>query len=129
MQQSDLMDVLVLEKRLYGKLNEVMDITGQMAEALDRQDKISIQLLLAMRQEPIDQLREADESLKKKQVYLNDDDQARLEEVLGGAAPLDEYERMVAEQAGANRRLLERVVALDQRVNRRLGGGDSCYAE
>ena len=129
MQQSDLTDILVLEKRLYSKLGEIMDLTGQMSEALDRRDQVTIQLLLAMRQEPIDQMRQADESLKEKQVHLSDDDQARLEEILTGGAVLEGYERMVAEQAGANQRLLERVIDLDRRVNRRLGGDDSCYAD
>ncbi|MEI3361551.1 MAG: hypothetical protein V8R75_02680 [Oscillospiraceae bacterium] len=54
MQQNDLMDLLMLEKKIYNSLNEVQDLTRQLAEALDRQDQVSVRMLLTMRQEPID---------------------------------------------------------------------------
>ena len=45
MQQNDLMDLLMLEKKIYNSLNEVQDLTRQLAEALDRQDQVSVPLL------------------------------------------------------------------------------------
>ena len=53
MQQNDLMDLLMLEKKIYNSLNEVQDLTRQLAEALDRQDQVSVRMLLTLRQEPI----------------------------------------------------------------------------
>lgn len=128
MQQKDLMDVLVLEKKMFGKLTEVLDITGQMAEATDRNDQVSVQLLLSMRQEPIEQLRQTEERLGMKQSELSTPDQLQMELLTKGGTSEEPFERMLSEQVASNRRLLERVLALDKRVNRKLGGDDSCYS-
>ena len=52
-----LMDAHVQLKRIYTALNEALDLTRQLADAVDRDDQISAQMLISMRQEPTDKLR------------------------------------------------------------------------
>lgn len=127
MHQDDLMDLLVLMKKQYNKLCEVLDITKQLAEALDRRDQVSVQLLITMRQEPIDALEQVKKSLEAKRASLNDVDSGRLAALQAGATASGQHERMIAEQTGTNQRVFERLIALDRRVSHNLGGKESFY--
>ena len=57
METSALMDAHVQAKRIYNLLNEVMDLSRQMAEAMDRDDQVAIRMLVSMREEPVRKLR------------------------------------------------------------------------
>lgn len=129
MTQGDWLDLAVLERKKYNHLSEVMDLSQQMGEALDRNDQVSLRMLISLRQDPILQLEELQRAINIKRESLPDEDRERLSALLGGAAPQGEEETGYANQAGAARRLLERVVELDQRLNRRLAGDDSFYAK
>ena len=59
MEASALLDAHVQLKRIYTSMNEAMDITQQLAEAVDRDDQVTIQMLVAMRQEPVDKMSQA----------------------------------------------------------------------
>ena len=65
MEASTLLDAHVQAKRIYNLLNEVMDVSRQMAEAMDRNDQVAIQMLVSMREEPIHKLRQARRVLKE----------------------------------------------------------------
>ena len=58
MTKSDWLDLTVLERRKYNLLSEVMDLSQQLGEALDRNDDVSVRLLVSMRQDPILRLEE-----------------------------------------------------------------------
>ena len=127
MTKGDWLDLTVLERKKYNQLSEVMDLSQQMAEALDRNDQVSVRMLLSMRQDPILQLEELKRAIQNKRDVLSPEDQSRLSALQGGAAPQGAEETAYAGQAGPARRLLERVIELDQRLNRRLAGKDSFY--
>lgn len=129
MQQNDWMDFLVMEKKMYSKLCEVMNLTEQLAGAVDRQDQVSVQMLVAMRQEPVEQLRQAEERMREKRAGLSSKDLDQLEQVQAGGGENGGYGQMMADQQATNRRLLTRVIELDRRVSLKLCGNDSCYAE
>lgn len=128
MQESDLQDALVLQKKLYRKLTETMDLTGQLAEVVDRQDQVSVGMLIAMRQTPIFELEELNSQIELKSSDLTPEDRERYQALLNGAEPVG-AEAALAKQVAANRRILERLVDLDRRVSRKLGGDRSCYSE
>ena len=65
MEASTLLDAHVQAKRIYNLLNEVMDVSRQMAEAMDRDDQVAIQMLVSMREEPVHRLRQARRALKE----------------------------------------------------------------
>lgn len=121
------MDLTVLERKKYNYLGEVMDLTEQMAQTLDRNDQVSVRMLLAMRQDPILHLEEVSRTGKARQESLSSEDQERVASLLAGAEPRGSEERMFLEQAGKTRRLLERVVELDRRISLRLAGDHSFY--
>lgn len=122
------MDVLVLEKKMYAKLTEVLDLSEQLAEAVDRQDHVSIRMLLSMRQAPIFQLKEIDSNLRLKESDLEPERAAHYTDLLNGGQPESPEEAPLAEQVSANRRLLQRVLELDQRVSQKMGGERSAYS-
>lgn len=127
MTKGDWMDLAVLERKKYSSLSEVMDLSQQIGEAMDRNDEVSIRILVSMRQDPILQLEELKRAVDAKEESLPPEDRERASALRGGAAPQGPEETVYAEQAGTVRRLLERVLELDRRLNLRLGGKSSFY--
>lgn len=128
MRQSDLLDALVLERKIYNQLNEVFDLSQQLAEAADRGDPVAVQMLVGMRQEPINLIDEANRGLKRQLESLPEEDSARLKALLDGAAPLGGEEERLCAQVAVNQKLLKKTVELDRRISGKIAGGSSVYA-
>lgn len=127
MEASALLDAHVQLKRIYTALNEALDLTRQLADAVDRDDQISAQMLISMRQEPVDKLKGAHQALEQQREALPAGDAARLTAILKGAAAETAEEGPLAAQAGVNQRVLKQLVDLDQVVNRKLAREQSIY--
>ena len=127
MERCDLEELLELEKRLYFKLSETMDLTRQMAEAIDRQDDTSLGLLLSMRQEPLLELQEIQSYIALTRVDLSPEDARLFDSLLGGEPAQSPDCAPVEAQIAANRRVLELLTELDRKLNRKLCGEQSCY--
>jgi len=126
MEAPALLDALVQVKKIYTALNEALDLTRQLAEAVDRDDQITIQMLVSMRQEPTDKLARAHQALEQQKAALSAADAERLSALLKGAAPEPE-EAALASQAALNQRTLKQLVDLDRVVNRKLTREKSVY--
>ena len=109
------MDLTVLERKKYNSLSEVLDLTRQLGESLDRNDQVAVRMLIAMRQDPLLHLEEAERTAKDRRRSLTEEEQRRIRSLLKGAEPQSSEERTFLDQAGKTRRLLERVVELDRR--------------
>lgn len=130
MEQRNLLDAQVLARRTYNLLTETMDLSRQLAEAMDRNDQVSMQMLIAMREEPVAGLRQADQSLRQLVADLPDpQDQQRMYLLLQGEKAENEAETPLAEQVAANRRLLSQVLELDRSLSLKLAGDQSIYQE
>jgi hypothetical protein len=129
MTRSDWLDLTVLERKKYNLLSEVMDLSQQLGEALDRSDDVSVRLLVSMRQDPILRLEEIKAAIGAKRDSMPPEEWERVNDLNGGAQPRDEDETVYLNQVGSVRRILERVLELDQRLNRRMAGDDSFYAQ
>lgn len=129
MTKGEWLDLTVLERKKYNLLSEVMDVSRQMGEAMDRNDDVSVRMLVAMRQEPILRLKELQQAGAASLEGLTPEDQDRVKALREGSDPRGAEEEAYCTQAGSACRLLERVLELDQRLNRRLAGGDSFYAQ
>ena len=129
MTRSDWLDLTVLERKKYNLLSEVMDLSQQLGEALDRSDDVSVRLLVSMRQDPILRLEEIKAAIGAKRDSMPPEEWERVDDLNGGAQPRDEDETVYLNQVGSVRRILERVLELDQRLNRRMAGDDSFYAQ
>lgn len=127
MEQKAILDALVQVKRMGNLLNEVQDLSQQLAEALDRDDRVSVEMLAGMRRDPIDKLLEAEDVLADQAGSLPPEDGARLLALLGGAPAAAEGERTLAELVGSNRRRLEQVLAQDKILNQKLARENSAY--
>ena len=121
------MDAHVQLKRIYAALNEALDLTRQLADSVDRDDEISTQMLVSMRQEPTDKLAQAHQALEEQRRSLSADDAARLATLLKGAESERAEESPLTAQVSANQRVLRQLVDLDRVVNRKLARGKSIY--
>ena len=129
MTKSEWLDLTVLERKKYNLLSEVMDLSRQMGETLDRGDDVSVRMLIAMRQEPILRLEEVRQSAAARLESLSPEDRERVRALGEGASPQGAEEETYCAQAGSARRLLERVLELDQRLSQRLAGDESFYSK
>ncbi|MCI8574561.1 MAG: hypothetical protein HFF89_09020 [Oscillibacter sp.] len=127
MEASVLLDAHVQLKRIYTVLNECLDLTRQLADAVDRRDEVAIQLLVSMREEPVGRLRRANTALEYQQDALDPEPGRRLGELLKGGEPKDESEAPLAKQVSMNARLLQQVYELDKAVNLKLNREKSIY--
>ena len=127
MEASALLDAHVQLKRIYASLNEALDLTRQLADAVDRDDQVTVQMLVAMRQEPTDKLAAAHEALSQQKAGLPAQDRERLTALLKGAAAEEPAENALAGQVGLNQRGLKQLVDLDRVVNRKLTREKSIY--
>ena len=122
-----LLDLQVLERKKYNLLNDVMDLSQQLATAMDRNDQVSVRMLVAMRQDPLTQLEEVKHNLSRRLLEFSPDDQDLAHRLLQGEAGISPRDQAVADQSNVNRRLLERIIELDRRLNHRLTGDKSYY--
>ena len=131
MTEKTVMDALVQMKRTGNLLNEMEDLTRQMGEAVDRNDQVSLEMLIAMREEPLSKLQEADQALRDQLELLQDRfEAAQLASVLNGGPPADPGERVqqqLCDQVAANNRRLKRIMELDRQLNERLARENSVY--
>ena len=127
MEASVLLKAQVNTKRIYLLLNEVLDLSSQLAQAMDRDDQVTIRMLISMRREPIDKLKQARSVLLEMKHELSPEDALRLTELLNGADAQEKEETELANQVRANQRLLEQVLALDKRLNQKLARENSIY--
>lgn len=125
MTEKTVMDALVQMKRTGNLLNEVEDLTRQLGQAIDRNDQVSMQMLVGMREEPLDKLRAADQAIREQLEALHEGDEAAaLAAMLNGgppAQPEERTQRLLCEQVAANRRRLNQIIELDKVLSQRLG--------
>ena len=121
---------LVTERKRFEALSEVMELTEELSEAIQRQDQVSIRMFLGMRQEPINQLREYQNMRRQIQRKLSEEDGRVLRALLSseaeGTTPMTKSLRKAVDQ---NRHLLDRVLKLDRQLSIKIGGDKSFYAE
>ncbi len=129
--EKSVMDALVQMKRIGNLLNEVEDLTHQLAESIDRGDQVSTAMLIGMRDEPLQKLQAADHAVREQLEALGDSPAAReLSSMLNGGAPARANGRtqvMLCEQVASNKRRLARIVEIDRVLNKRLGREKSAY--
>ena len=129
MESSKLLDAHVQVKRMYNLLTEVLDLSRPLLQAVDRNDEVTVRMLLAMRGEPVHKLQLARQALEQQKRDLGEADGLRLAQLLNGEPPRSEEEKPLAQQAAANSRLLAQVLELDQRLNLKLTRGKSFYQD
>lgn len=131
MDEKTIMDVLVQMKRIGNLLNEVEDLTQQLAQSIDRNDQVSASMLIGMRAEPLAKMQSADRAVRELLEAVSDPEAAEaLSAMLNGGQPAQASERtqvMLCEQVAANRRRLKHIMEIDRVLNQRIGREQSAY--
>lgn len=112
------MKLLVQLRKRYTALTETYDLTVQMGEALDRNDRTSFSMLLSMRQEPVLRMQELDGNIQRIVETDAPDIEVRWQALVAGDTPRDADEQMVVNQMQQNKRVIDRLVPIDSRINR-----------
>lgn len=123
-----LAELLALQRKVLRKLNEALGITRELAEAVEREDQVSVRLLLSSRQMPLLELQELDAAMDLKRCELSGADEAAFDRLVTrrGAAEAP-AEQELADQLARNRRVLEQLTELDRRVSEKLCRERSIY--
>lgn len=128
MGQQDLALLLQWKKKQFLKFNEVLSVTEQMVESMERNDKFSVSMLLSMREDPVRQAQEIQDQIGEYLLQMPEPDAIRANELLTGAENGQGMESALCNQVAQNRRLLDRIIRLDKFISQRLGGNRSFYA-
>lgn len=123
----DVLDIHVLERRKYNLLAEILEFSEQMGAAMDRSDESTFRGVLAMRQEPIEKLEVLKAQIAEKMATLTKTEQEHLRKVLAGKTSSTKPEEALKLQAISTAEILEKVLVLDSRINKRIAGDDSVY--
>ncbi len=117
-------------RRMYPLLLEVMEITDDLSDSLNRQDQVSVRMFLSMRQDSINQLVKCKEELQKQCKLMEPKEGEQLRQILDGNPPKDVPGiSQLAEQVQKNQTLLRRVIRADRVINQRIGGKQSFYSK
>ena len=111
------MKLLVQLRKRYTALTETLDLTMQMGEALDRNDRTSFSMLLAMRQEPGLRMQELDGNIRRIVEIDAPDIEARWRALVRGDNPQNADEQMIVNQMQQNKRVIERLVPIASRIS------------
>jgi len=127
-----LLEVAKLLQKRYGHMAEVSRLTEEIATELQHDDRVNVQMMLSMRAEEIDALRENDRHLHLFQESAPLQLQGWLREALNGKLEPregDSVERVrILRLAKSVRSAWEKTMLVDRRMNTRLAGNDSFYA-
>lgn len=119
-----------VERAMYRALSELEELTQELAQAADRGDKVSVQMFLAMRRDPLEQMAQHQAALRRQYTALPAPDAQLLRALLEDPAPpaVSGAETLVR-QATRNRTLLTRIIAADRTLNQKVAGRSSFYAK
>ncbi len=129
MEQDNLMQIHILIKKIYNLLAETLDISKQMSDAINRNDNVSLQILLNMRSEPIQNLAIANEQIQEFLESYPVEDSVRLRSLLNGEPATQEYEKSFANQVSSNKRMWTQVIELDKQLNLKIAHDKSIYSK
>lgn len=124
-------EILIQAQGRYRVLNEVLQITKEIADALSRDDRVSVQMLLGMRQDEINNLSRSEQSIFTLLGCATGKEKEEIQALLKGereAAKEDSFEkRKIGEIGQNNKKIRTKIVELDRAISTKLAGNDSFY--
>ena len=125
--ESALAELARRKREQLGLLDEVSDLTKQLADAIDRKDQVSVQMVLAMRDGPIRAMRALEDGIEDFLPTLPEEDARRCDALLHGAAAETPEEEPLAALTARFQSRLKTVAELDEKLSVRMGGKKSFY--
>lgn len=121
-------DMQAGESKICTRLNAVMSLTQELSEAVEREDQVSVRMILATRRKAVFELQEGYTQRDLRRYVLSSQERNRLDALLREEEePFSEEETRLLRISGTNRRLLGKLTDLDRQVNTRLCKGKSVY--
>lgn len=130
MEDEMLMEVLKELQKKYQCIAEIERITKDIGDALSRNDRTSVQILLGMRQEEMDKADINERNIMHLLSYVSTDEANQILSWIKGEhdnIPENPLIKKLAEKGNSIRMLLERTIELDRHISIRLAGKDSYY--
>ncbi len=128
-QEELLTEVLKRVQRNYVHMVEIERVTKELAEAMSRNDQESVQLLMKMRQEELEQFAETKQEIR----LLTEAGGEEKEKVKSWLKGEDQYEpenfeaRKIKELSCQLLQVLNRTISIDKVLNQKVTGKDSYY--
>lgn len=121
--------VLKLISSRQSHLNETLRLTKEIGGALDRNDRVSVQMLLEMRGNELEQI---DEGIRKLQLFketLPVETRQEIDALLtqGVIEERNELSEKLVEIAKSCKKTLDDIIVIDRRMSKRIAGSDSFY--
>lgn len=118
---------LLVQRRAH--LNEVMKVTKELNESLDRNDRVSVQMLLKMRAEELEKVDLTLRGLREFKEQLGKETAEDIDALLKGQRVEDQMPEMdkIIDTAKDCRKVLDDIIVIDKRMSRRVAGESSFY--
>lgn len=129
MREEQLKEIQTVQMGIYGKIVEVTRLTEELDEAVNRQDTVSVRILLYSRRKPVYELCSAWAEMKLTGYELTDGETEEYSRILAGDTDGPAANRAAAMQQMTNRRLLERLRSMDRAVNQKICRKKTFYRE
>ena len=127
MDEAELQTAMQAQRAISGELTEILELTEQLKEAFSRQDQVSVELFLNLRQKSIDRVQACREELTQLLRSLPQPRQTLLRHLLSGEVSQMPEAKPLTHLVHQNQRLLERVRQADRTLSLRAGGAQSFY--
>lgn len=124
-----MMEVLKLVHSRLGHLREIQRLTEEIRNALERNDRVSVQLLLTMRGEEMEEVTICGERANTLRNQFPEEIREEIGQLLSGKLgdqQETEAKRIVETVANSNK-VLQQTVAIDKRMSKQIAGTDSFY--
>lgn len=124
-----LQEIAVHLQKKYNGFNEIDTITNQLQDALGYDDIVTIRMLIRMRQQEMETIDEVDVQLKALWAQLTEEQKKALKDgdYLHFSGENAAMVQKIEEIQKKNKRLLEKLIEQDKRVNLKLAGEKSYY--
>lgn len=131
MEDSMLMEILKKMQKKYQCISEIERITRDLLDSISRNDRTSIQILLGMRKEEMDQADLCDHDIECLISALSTLESDKIRSWMKG---LTEWEiegaiaQKIVERGSSILTILERTVLMDRQINKKMAGNESFYS-
>ena len=125
-----LSEILIRVQRNYVHMVEIERLTKDMADSLSRNDQESVELLLKMRGEEMEQAGSTKQEIQTILEALDADEKEKFRSWLNGEnkyVPECFEARKIAELSGQTQQVLNRTISLDKVLNSKVAGKESYY--
>ncbi|CUX71874.1 hypothetical protein BN3590_04498 [Clostridium sp. C105KSO15] len=130
MDDSMLIEILKEMQKKYQCIVEIERITQEIGESLSRNDRTSVQILLGMRQEEMNNADIYERNIKCLVSALTSGDAAQIRDWLKGnnaTKPAGLVAEKLVERGNSLQLVLKRVIEMDRHISTHLAGKDSYY--